>query len=126
MEEHEHAPQTQDSLATSEPAPVARGRDERIVRRTIPCDVLENDTAFLVIGELPGVAREDLTVEIQANTLIVRGERRIDSEITKFERSFVVPDAADVDQVQATLDAGLLRLEIGKTSRSRPKRIPVG
>lgn len=114
-----------EAIAPPEARAVTRPRDEAIVRRVIPCDVLESDEAFLVIGELPGVARDDLSLDVQANTLTLRGERRAGGEVTRFERSFVLPNAADVEQIQATLSHGIVRVEIGKTQRSRPRKIQI-
>jgi HSP20 family protein len=98
---------------------------ERVIERTIPCDVFEGQESFLILADLPGVTREGLTIDVHGHTLLVRGERRIGREHTRFERRFTLPDSADVEQVHAVTRDGVVRVEIHKTQRSRPRRIQI-
>lgn len=98
-------------------------------------DVEEDDDAYYVCIEVPGVQREDLDVEIDRDMVTVRGERRRVSEGTKprwtertygrFVRSFSIPSDADPDQVRAEFRDGLLTLTLPKREHARPRRIEI-
>src|SRR5688572_22864127 len=92
----------------------------------LPLDVTEADGHYVMTAELPGVDKKDLTVECQNGALSIRGEKRSQREETKekarllersygaFSRTLVLPDDADLDQVNATFRDGVLRIEIQK------------
>ena len=91
----------------------------------------------MVRVELPGVAKEDLHVELHENTLTLRGERKPDESIKEgqyyrqeraygpFQRTFLLPAQVDSQKVQATSKDGLLELRLPKHEAIRPKRIEV-
>src|ERR671939_2151841 len=68
-----------------------------------PVDIYETDDAVVLKAELPGVSKDEVTVEIHQNTLTLRGERKHEAEVKedsyrrverdygRFERSFVLP-----------------------------------
>ena len=45
-----------------------------------PVDIYESDDAFMLKAELPGFSREDVNIEVHENPLIIRGERKRESE----------------------------------------------
>ena len=83
--------------------------------------------------ELPGVKADDVDVAIDGNTLTVRGEKRSEKqesgrtfffserEYGSFQRTFRLPPDADVDKVEASYAAGLLRLKIAKVKSAKPE-----
>jgi len=78
--------------------------------------------------ELPGVKAEDIDISVQDNSLVVRGEKRVERHETgqsfyfsereygTFQRSFRLPPDADHDKVDAQFSDGVLRLRIAKQS----------
>lgn len=100
-------------------------------------DIKETDNALFVQVELPGLAKEDIEVSLEANVLTVTGERRFtknESKETyhrmerfygKFSRSFRLPRNVDAGSVSASFADGLLTLELPKTEEARPRHIAI-
>ncbi len=100
-------------------------------------DVYEDEHKVVLSIEAPGVKQEDLDVQIEKNTLTVRGERkfekdqkeqnfhRIERRYGSFYRSFSLPNTVDTEHVNASYDAGVLRLELTKKAEAKPRQIKV-
>ena len=100
-------------------------------------DVTEDDSKYTVSAEVPGVKREDLTVECRDNVLTIRGEKKSVREETKekarllersygaFSRSFTLPADADTDQVHARFKDGVLEIEIQKRLEAKPRTVAI-
>lgn len=89
-----------------------------------------------VVAELPGVAREDLEVQVHQDTLTLRGTRRPAAEREEafhrrerrsgsFSRSIQLPFRVDANRVQAQLEDGVLRLSLPRPDEDRPRRIEI-
>lgn len=99
-------------------------------------DVEEADDAYLVDIELPGVRREDVTIEVSNGRLSVTGERRERHRVGLLRRStrttgrfrlqIALPHEIQADAVTANLDHGVLTVAVPKAERARRRRIPVG
>jgi len=84
---------------------------------------------------LPGIAPEQVDIDVIGRTLRVRGERKADqgspdpvvSEITygRFEREFTLPEEIDAKHVQATYRHGLLELVLPLSEGAKPHRIEI-
>jgi HSP20 family protein len=106
--------------------PARRQQDiARPVVRTIRCDVYENDTEYLVLAELPGLGRESCDVSVHDRELRIRAERGENDTREQFLRTFTLPFNADPAEVKATAREGVLRITIGKTRESQPRRIQI-
>jgi HSP20 family protein len=104
---------------------------------TPPVDIYETDDALVLKAELPGVSKDDVSLEIHNNTLILRGERKHEAEVREenyhrveraygtFQRSFVLPTMVDQEKVQATYHDGVLELRLPKLETAKPKRIAI-
>lgn len=102
-----------------------------------PVDIYETDDAFMLKAELPGFSKEDVSIEVQENRLIIRGERKRETEAKeeqyhrlertygRFERAFWLPTTVDTEQIQATFKDGVLELRLPKSSAAKPKQIPI-
>ncbi len=102
-----------------------------------PIDLYETDEALVLKAELPGVSKDDVSIEIQNNTLILRGERKHEAEVKEdhyhrvervcgtFHRAVVLPTLVDQDKVQATYTDGVLELRLPKSEAAKPKRIAI-
>jgi HSP20 family protein len=98
-------------------------------------DIEETDEAFVVEAELPGVKRDDVTVELQNNELRIHGElrereragivRRRTRRTGQFDYRVVLPGEVDDDNVEANLHEGVLRVQIRKTEHIKPRRIEI-
>lgn len=89
-------------------------------------DVREREGHWLLSVDVPGVAREDIKVDVVENQLVVSGERHHEiedeaySERTygQFERRFNLPDGVELDQIEASHDHGVLNLVIPKSEKA--------
>ncbi|MDX3958996.1 Hsp20/alpha crystallin family protein [Aliarcobacter skirrowii] len=86
----------------------------------------EGEFAYHVDVDLPGVKKEDIKVDINKNILTISGERKTKDEIKqedyykvetyfgKFSRSFTLPENADIENIEAKSDNGVLEVVIPK------------
>jgi HSP20 family protein len=100
-------------------------------------DVYEDEHKLVLNLEVPGIKQEDLDVQVEKNTLTVRGERkfekdqkeqnfhRIERRYGTFYRSFSLPATVDTENIHASYDAGVLKLELAKKAEAKPKQIKV-
>lgn len=105
-------------------------------------DVRQTDGGVEISAELPGMAAEDVTVEIRDDMLSIRGEKKSESESTDdktgaihkerrygvFQRSVRLPFRADADTATARFDKGVLKLAVPAAGdqTDAPRRIPIG
>lgn len=101
-----------------------------------PVDVVENDEAYLLTMDVPGVAGDAIEVTVHDGVLEVRGERSIQESDKyrsslqerwqgKFLRRFQLPETADDEQIAARVEHGVLALHIPKRAQQTPRRITV-
>ena len=87
-------------------------------------------------AEIPGVAKEDLSVKIQGNYLEISGVRKSDAPegytvhrterpATSFSRSFTLPYEVDATKVEAKLKDGLLTMVLPKSEAAKPRQINI-
>jgi HSP20 family protein len=100
-------------------------------------DIHETDDGFVIKAELPGVSKDDVSIDVHQNTLTLRGQRKHEAEVVNeryhrveraygtFQRSFVLPAIVDQDKVQATYKDGVLELHLPKSEAAKPKRIAI-
>jgi HSP20 family protein len=98
-------------------------------------DIEETDDAWLVEAELPGVRRDDVSVELHNGELAIHGEikekervgilRRRTRRTGRFDYRVQLPNDLDPDAVEATLNDGVLHVRLPKPARSQPRRIEV-
>ena len=104
---------------------------------TPPVDIYETNDALVIKAELPGFVKEDVSLEIKDNTLLLKGERRREGEVKEenyhrmertygaFQRSFLLPTMVDQEKVKATYKDGVLELRLPKIEAAKPKRIMI-
>jgi HSP20 family protein len=104
---------------------------------TPPVDIYETEDALVLTAMLPGVSKDDVSIEVHNNTLLLRGERKPASAVSDeryyrrecmygpFQRSFVLPATVDQNQVQATYHDGILELRLPKVEAAKPRRIAI-
>jgi HSP20 family protein len=101
----------------------------------MPVDIEETDDAYIVDLDLPNVREDDVQVELRGNELRIFGQfqdrrrtgilRRRSRQEGDFEFVIDLPGEVDVDQVDATLEHGVLRVLAPKVSSSQARRIEV-
>ncbi len=116
-------------------------RDENVTQRgnwMPPVDIYETDGHDLVVkAELPDMAREDIEVTVEHNTLILRGTRklpegikdeqfrRIERSYGKFHRAFTLPNTVDPTKVSAEYKNGVLTVKLPFREEAKPRTINV-
>ncbi|MBX6391825.1 MAG: Hsp20/alpha crystallin family protein [Frankia sp.] len=100
-----------------------------------PVDIEETDDAFIVELDLPGVSRDDVTIDLRDNELVVYGEirererkgalRRQSRRCGQFEHRIALPGDVDAESVRASLRDGVLTLHCAKKEASHPRRIEI-
>jgi len=100
-------------------------------------DIYENDETLVVKLELPGVDKNDISVDLKDGVLTLSGKRSHEKEVKEenyyrkeraygsFHRSFNVPAEIDPDKVKAEFKDGILKVEIPKPEEKKPKKIAV-
>lgn len=112
--------------------------DETATSDWLPAvDIKEEENAFVIHADVPGVDPKDIEVHMEDGVLSIRGERKFESEEEKagykrvervrgtFFRRFTLPDTADAENISARVDKGVLDVRIPKQERVRPRRITV-
>jgi len=117
----------------------SRGRDEglRTGMWTPAVDIYERNDAVVVKAELPGVEKEQISVEVKDGILTLRGERKFERDVKEesyhriersygtFMRSFSLPVSVDQDKVKAAFRDGVLEVELPKKEQAKPKQVRV-
>jgi len=100
-------------------------------------DLSETDEAFRIRLDVPGMTKDDITINLQNNTLTVSGERtsertdegeeyvRVERAFGNFHRTFTLPNAVDPETVEAAYDDGVLTINVPKTEESTRRQIEI-
>lgn len=100
-------------------------------------DIKEDDQAFTLLADIPGVDPDDIEVTMDKGVLTVKGERqsekkteeenykRVERQYGVFYRRFTLPDSANPDAIEATSEHGVLKITIPKQEVAQSRRISV-
>ena len=98
-------------------------------------DIEEQDDAYLLEAELPGVKRDDVNIEVVGNELSITGEikekerkgalRRRTRRTGRFEYRVRLPEQVDASKIDAGLDQGVLTIRVPKSERSQRQKIEI-
>jgi HSP20 family protein len=100
-------------------------------------DIYEDAQKVMLKLEVPGIDQKDLDVRVENHTLTVKGERKFEAEEKEenfhrierrygsFYRAFTLPNTVDTENVAASYNAGVLKLELKKKPEAQPKQIPI-
>ncbi|MBI2569514.1 MAG: Hsp20/alpha crystallin family protein [Candidatus Schekmanbacteria bacterium] len=100
-------------------------------------EAYETPEGFVILVEIPGVAREDVHLSVEKRTVTIAGEKKqavaappesyhlAERLYGAFSRSFALPDSADPSQVTARLRDGVLEIQLAKVSESRSRQIGI-
>jgi len=101
-----------------------------------PIDIYETPDGLVLYADLPGVNADGLDLQVQDNRLTLFGRiQQPESEgltvvhqeyqMGDYLRSFILSDEVDHDRIQAKLSNGVLRVELPRAARAKPRRIEV-
>ena len=101
-------------------------------------DVKDYDDKITIEAEIPGLAKEDVSVDLEAQVLTITGGKRevkddehnaryIRKELKRssFKRSFKLGDNMNVKKIQADFDNGLLLVTVPKREKDEPKKVKI-
>ena len=96
---------------------------------------VENNDSFEIDLAVPGMKKEDFTIELNDKVLVISSEtsntmendkmRLNEFNFSSFQRSFRVPDSVDHDKIKANYKNGILKIKLPKRkeSISKPNRV---
>ena len=100
-----------------------------------PVDIEEQDNAYVIEAELPGVQKDDVNIELVSNELMITGEikereregilRKRTRRIGRFEYRVRLPEQVDADNVEASLKDGVLSVRVPKREQAERRTIQV-
>jgi HSP20 family protein len=102
-----------------------------------PVDIYEDANRLVLRLEVPGIPQEDLQINMENQTLIVKGERklvkdekeenfhRIERRYGSFVRSFTLPATMETESAQANYENGVLSITLQKKEAAKPKQLKI-
>ena len=114
-----------------------RDDDTNVCAWTPSVDIYETEAGVTLAVELPGVGKENVSVEVKDNILTLKGERFARPEIKPeayyrqercygtFQRSFTLHHNIQPNLIKATFKDGMLEIEIPRPEEEQPKQITV-
>jgi len=99
-------------------------------------DVYTHDNQLKVEAHLPNFEQEDVNIQIENNTLVISAERHEKEEdkdkkyvvresSSSFYRRISLPDRADTDKIEASLNDGVLTISVPLTPLPEPKKVAI-
>lgn len=101
-----------------------------------PVDVIEDSTGITLYADLPGVPKDKLNLQVEADTLTIDAEISLpmpegmeashaEVSLPRYRRVFTLSKELDASKVSAELAQGVLRLRLPKAEHAQPRRIEV-
>ncbi len=102
----------------------------------MPLDAYRDGDQFVVEFDLPGISADSIELTVEQHVLTVHADRqRTGSEGTEFlvaerpfgtfSRQLFLAETLDTDRIDASYDAGVLRLRIPVAERAKPRRVTI-
>jgi HSP20 family protein len=98
-------------------------------------DIEEEDDAYVLEADLPGVKRGDVKIEQIGNELLISGEfkerqrkgviRRQTRRVGKFAYRVALPEQIDAEKIEAKLDNGVLAVRVPQSQRAQRRSIEI-
>ena len=101
-------------------------------------DITEEEGAYTLRADLPGVEKKDVNISVDNGTLTIEGEKKQEHEKREkdryyhfersygsFRRAFSLPESVDSGKIKASFRNGLLELTLPKTEAAKPRKIDV-
>jgi len=114
------------------------GEEEMAQGAWIPAvDIYETKESIILNVELPGVTKENISLEVKDSTLTIKGEKKLEKDVKEenfhrmertygsFTRAFTLPTTVQQDKVKAKFRDGILEIMLPKAEEAKPKHIKV-
>ena len=99
-------------------------------------DIFENEQQITLLADMPGVAADDIRIDLNDNQLSISGEVRpfeggnesdvlVEFEIGRYVRQFTLSEVIDQSRIEARHEDGVLRLILPKAEKAIPRQITV-
>jgi len=100
-------------------------------------DMVESEDGYHLQLDVPGMAKDDLNINLQNNTLTISGERtmkrtaegeervRVERAFGTFHRTFALPSSVDTENIEARYEDGVLTVHVPKTETAQRRRIEI-
>lgn len=99
-------------------------------------DIFENNDEYILIANMPGVARSEVQVKVIEDSLIVFGRINYDevsnrnyilneNEVGNYFRKFKISDSIDNNKINAKYDNGQLIVHLAKSEKIKPRTIDI-
>jgi HSP20 family protein len=94
-------------------------------------DIEENDQNYVIKADVPGFEKDQVHVEVQANSLIISGRNEKETEKTEnqvysrerslsdFKRTITLPENINKEEIKAAMKNGVLTLNVAKHRESK-------
>jgi HSP20 family protein len=101
-----------------------------------PVDVIEDATGITLFADLPGVAKEQLNLRVEADTLTIEGEvglttpeglqaSHAEVQVPRYRRVFTLSKELDAGKIAAEMNHGVLKLRIPKAEHAQPRKVQI-
>jgi HSP20 family protein len=113
--------------------------DGRTAQAWVPAvDVWETEDALVYAFDLPGLSKDDISIELEEAALTVSAERKREHEVSsdrqyRFERRFgtfartiSLPPGVGEEAISADYSDGVLEVRVAKPEQTKPRRIEIG
>ena len=101
-----------------------------------PVDIVEDAEGIVIAADLPGVAKEDVAIAVEGDTLTLEGIVKLGETpsmqpvyaevgVAHYRRSFVLSRDLDTSRIEAEMKNGVLRVRVPKQERAKPRRVEV-
>lgn len=101
-----------------------------------PVDVIEDASGITLLADLPGVAKEKLNLQLEADSLTIEGEVSLNTpegmesghaevRLPRYRRVFTLSKELDSEKATAEFKNGVLKLRIPKAEHVQPRKIEV-
>ena len=100
-------------------------------------DIHEESDKFVISADLPGLNSNEIEILVEHDRVTIKGERKIERRVEdkdfgrferhagSFQRSFKLPETADLDQVRASNRDGVLEIVVKKQEAIASRRIKI-
>lgn len=102
-----------------------------------PVDIVETSDDVVLRVELPGVDKADIDIQIENDTLVLKGERKFEKEVDQehyyrmecsygtFHRTFTLPRSIQKEKIQANMIRGILEIRLPKERQEKKIQVAV-
>jgi len=111
------------------------GENDRLIAPLV--DIAEDDNHLTITAELPGLAKEGVSIQVENDVLTISGEKRLEKDLEDknfhrlerrygaFYRSIALPKGIAADTADAEFRDGVLRIRLAKREDVKPRTVKI-